>query len=61
MAARKRAAMEGLGAGAMFEQGHILDPETAARVKPDCIGRMLSRKEAAALLERIERAARHAR
>jgi hypothetical protein len=55
MAARKRAAMDGLGIGTMFEQGHSLDPQTAARIPQDRIGRMLSRKEAAALLELIER------
>jgi hypothetical protein len=38
MAARKRAAMGALGAGAMFEQEHALDSETAARVRrrPHC-------------------------
>ena len=55
MAARKRAAMDGLGIGMMFERGHSLDPQTAARIPQDRIGRMLSRKEAADLLELIER------
>jgi hypothetical protein len=56
MEARTRAAIAGLGIGALFEQGHMLDSVGAARVPPDCIGRLLSRKEAAHLLERIERA-----
>jgi hypothetical protein len=54
MGARTRAAVAGLGIGALFEQGHMLDSESAAQVPADCIGRLLSRKEAAHLLEQIE-------
>jgi hypothetical protein len=56
MAAR-RAAVAGLGVGPMFAEGHMLDAATAARIPQDLVGRMLSRKEAANLLERIEREA----
>jgi hypothetical protein len=56
MAARKRAEIEGLGKGANFAEGHALDLGLAARVPSDCVGRALSRKEAAGVLDRIARA-----
>jgi hypothetical protein len=59
-AARMRAAGAGLG-GRIFEHGHELNAEAAARVPPDCIGRLMVRKEAAALLERLERDAGNVR
>ena len=55
MGARMRAAVDGIGRGAMFEQGHMLNPEFAGRVPPTCVGKMLSRREAVVMLERIER------
>ena len=55
-----RAAVAGIG-DRIFEQGHLLDAETAVRVPPNCIGRLMARKEAVAMLERIERDAGHVR
>ena len=55
MAARMRAAADGIGQKAMFEQGHMLDPETAARVPQNLVGRMLGRREVLELLAKIER------
>jgi hypothetical protein len=48
-------------ANRIFEQGHLLDAETAVRMPPNCIGRLMARKEAVAMLERIERDAGHVR
>ena len=38
-----------------FVEGHELDADQAARIPPGYVGMMLSRKEAARLLDRIER------
>ena len=37
-----------------FTEGHALAPEMATRVPPDMIGRRLSQKQAAVLLDRLE-------
>jgi hypothetical protein len=50
-----RAALDGTAAGVTFAEGHELDADHAARVPRNRIGTMLSRDEAAALLDRIER------
>jgi len=41
--------------GASFVEGHELDADQAARIPPGYVGMMLSRKEAARLLDRIAR------
>jgi hypothetical protein len=56
MHARLRAALDGIDADATFAEGRELDAERAARVRPGYLGRMLSREEAAGLLDRIGRA-----
>jgi hypothetical protein len=53
--ARMRAALDGTDAGATFAEGHQLDADHAARVPRNRRGTMLSRDEAAALLDRIDR------
>jgi hypothetical protein len=53
--AHMRPALYGINADATFTQGHELDTERAARVPREYVGRMLSREQAAGLLERIER------
>jgi hypothetical protein len=57
MAARTRAAVDGIGTGAMFEEGHVLDTDVAAWIPLNLIGRMLERREAIELLAQIERRA----
>jgi hypothetical protein len=41
--------------GVSFVEGHQLDAECAARIRPGYVGMMLSQKEAGQLLNRIER------
>jgi len=55
ISARIGAADNALDKGASFAEGHELDAEREARLPPGYIGTMLSRKEAARLLDRIER------
>jgi hypothetical protein len=55
MHARLRAALDGIDADATFAEGGKLDAERAARVRPGYLRRMLSREEAAGLLDRIGR------
>jgi hypothetical protein len=56
-AARLRATMSGVAAGAKFTVGHPLDERCRAMLAPDEIGRMLSAAEAAELAKRFERGA----
>jgi hypothetical protein len=49
-----RAAVDGLDMAATLAEGHELDTERAARVLARDVGRMLSPKEAAGLLDRID-------
>ena len=44
LAARVRAAIDGIGKSAIFAEGHELAPEHAAHVPPDFVGRELSRR-----------------
>jgi hypothetical protein len=53
--ARMGAADSALDKGASFAEGHELDAVRSARIPPGYVGMMLSRKEAARLLDRIER------
>jgi hypothetical protein len=55
MHARLGAALDGIDADATFAEGHKLDAERVGQVPPRYIGRMLSRKEAAVVLDRIGR------
>jgi hypothetical protein len=55
LSARKGAADSALDKGASFAEGHELDAARSARIPPGYVGMMLSRKEAARLLDRIER------
>jgi len=61
MAARTRAAVDGIRHGTMFAEGHVLDAGTAAGVPHNLVGRMLSRREASDLLEQMERGAGNVR
>jgi hypothetical protein len=45
----------------MFAEGHMLDAGTAALVPRNLVGRMLSRREASDLLNRMERSAGNVR
>jgi hypothetical protein len=55
LSARKGASDSALDRGASFTEGHELDAARSARIPPGYVGVMLSRKEAARLLDRIER------
>jgi hypothetical protein len=58
----RRAVSDWIGLGGMqFAEGRMLSPEIAGRVPPTCMGKMLSRREAADILERIERSAGNVR
>jgi hypothetical protein len=54
-AARMRASTHGIGKGAVFEEGHMLDAQVATLLSRDLVGRMLERREAVELLAQIER------
>jgi len=56
LGARMRAGIAKLDDG-VFSEGHALASDMAARVPPGIIGRRLSQKEAAALLDGLERSA----
>src|ERR1051326_5363048 len=56
-AARLRATVSGIAAGARFTVGHPLDECCRAMLAPDQIGRMLPAAEAAELAKRFERGA----
>ena len=56
-AARLRATVSGVAAGATFTVGHPLDERCRAMLAPDQIGRMLPAAEAAELAKRFERGA----
>jgi hypothetical protein len=53
--ARSRARARNLAADAPFADGHELDAQQAALVPRDCVGRVLSSKEALGLLDRFDR------
>ena len=53
--ARISAADSALDKGTSFAEGHELDAARSARIPPGYVGTMLSRKEAARLLDKIER------
>jgi hypothetical protein len=56
LTAARRAAAHWIGIGAMqFAEGRMLSPEFVDRVPLTCVGKMLSRREAVDMLERIER------
>jgi hypothetical protein len=55
--ARFRAAVEGLDREGDFADSYGLDPETAARIPADMMGRMLTPAEAYKLIRVLERAA----
>jgi hypothetical protein len=55
ISARIGAADNALDKGASLAGGHELDDARSARIPPGYVGMMLSRKEAAQLLNRIER------
>ena len=48
--------LDRLGLGGIFTEGHLLDAECVAALGPKDIGRVLSPKEAAALLDRFDAA-----
>jgi hypothetical protein len=54
LSARKSAADSALHKGVSFAEGHELDAARSAQIPPGYVGMMLSRKEAAQLLNRIE-------
>jgi len=54
-AARLRATVSSVAAGAKFTVGHQLDERCRAMLAPDQIGRLLSATEAAELAKRFER------
>ena len=54
LSARIGAADSALDKGTSFAEGHELDAARSARIPPGYVGMMLSRKEAAQLLDRIE-------
>jgi hypothetical protein len=54
LSARMGAADSALDKGTSFAEGHELDAARSARIPPGYFGMMLSRKEAAQLLDRIE-------
>jgi len=56
-AARLRATVDGIAAGAKFTVGHPLDAHCRAMLAPNEVGRMLSAGEAAELTKRFDRAA----
>src|SRR5215470_3199996 len=56
-AARLRATVSGVAAGAKFTVGHPLDERCRAMLAPGQIGRMLSAADAAELAKRFERGA----
>jgi hypothetical protein len=55
ISARMSVALAGLDRAATFAEGHELDDAHAAHVPQRQIGRMMGRKEAVTLLDRIER------
>jgi hypothetical protein len=56
--AARRAVSHWIGSAEMqFAEGRMLSPEFAGRLPATCVGKMLSRREAADMLERIERSA----
>ena len=55
LSARMGAADSALDEGVSFAEGHELDAARSARIPPGYVGVMLSCKEAAQLLDRIER------
>jgi len=58
----RRAVSAWIGLGGMqFAEGRMLSPEIAGRVPPTSVGKMLSRRQAADMLERIERSAGNVR
>jgi hypothetical protein len=52
--ARMRASLEGLANGLAFEKSLMIPVDIADHVPSECVGRMLSVKEANDLLDRIE-------
>jgi hypothetical protein len=55
ISARISAADNALDKGVSFAEGHEVDAARSARIPPGYVGMMLSRKEAAGLVNRIER------